>query len=206
MPTAVPLTSRRAQRLPERDIRIALLRRLQDVHEKEQATLILEELGILRGRARIDVAVLNGSLHGYEIASDFDTLRRVHYQLPRFADVCDELTFVVGREHYEAIVTSVPMWCGIIVAVQRQSVEFILDRHPTAKPVDAIATAKLLWRDEAESLLRTYGHTKIPRNRTDLAEAVARAIDLRTLRADVLGILKQRAAWRPVRLRTSSDD
>ena len=35
----------------------------------------VEELGVCRGRVRVDVAVVNGTLHGYEIKSDRDSLR-----------------------------------------------------------------------------------------------------------------------------------
>ena len=42
--------------------------------------MILDELGICRGRVRIDLTVVNGLLHGYEIKSERDTLARLETQ------------------------------------------------------------------------------------------------------------------------------
>ena len=56
------------------DIRRALRTRVRDSDDMKEA-LVVDELGLCQGRARIDLAVVNSSLHGYEIKSERDTLR-----------------------------------------------------------------------------------------------------------------------------------
>jgi hypothetical protein len=47
------------------DIRRALLARLEAAHRGEHDTVFFEELGLCRGQIRADIALVNGSLHGY---------------------------------------------------------------------------------------------------------------------------------------------
>jgi len=56
----------------EIDIRRALLADVRQRHRDEPDTLIREELGVCQGIARVDLAVVNGSVHGYEIKSEQD--------------------------------------------------------------------------------------------------------------------------------------
>ncbi len=62
--------------LGDSDIRAVLRSRLFLKHPDEADTVVIEELGLCRGQVRVDVAVVNGLLHGYEIKSDRDSLRR----------------------------------------------------------------------------------------------------------------------------------
>jgi hypothetical protein len=64
--------------LPTNDaiIRAALKRYLEGRHAQDDKVRIIEELGISHGSCRIDIAVVNGMIHGYEIKSDQDTLQR----------------------------------------------------------------------------------------------------------------------------------
>jgi len=52
-------------------IRSALRATLEAEHANEEA-LVLDELGLCRGRARVDMAVVTGALNGYEIKGDYD--------------------------------------------------------------------------------------------------------------------------------------
>jgi hypothetical protein len=58
----------------DRDVRAALLRRLSSDYADDADTRIVEEMGVWSGSVRIDVAVINGELSGYELKSDRDTL------------------------------------------------------------------------------------------------------------------------------------
>ena len=57
-------------------IRAALKGELERLHAGDDKLRIVEEFGIEHGAIRIDIAVVNGLLHGYEIKSDRDTLLR----------------------------------------------------------------------------------------------------------------------------------
>src|ERR1700755_210395 len=100
----------------DRDIRSALHRVLQAEHATDQHTLIVDELGLCQGAARADVAVLNGSLAGFEIKSDRDTLARLPNQAQIYGRVFDYVTIVVGAKHARSIRSSVPSFWGITVA------------------------------------------------------------------------------------------
>ena len=80
------------------DIRSALRSRLLAKHAADADTVIIDELGVCRGKVRVDVAVVNGMLHGYEIKSDRDNLRRFSGQVDFYGKVLDRATLVVGEK------------------------------------------------------------------------------------------------------------
>jgi hypothetical protein len=53
----------------DRDVREALHRKVLKEHHGDADTLVLDELGLRHGTCRVDIAVVNGYLHGYEIKS-----------------------------------------------------------------------------------------------------------------------------------------
>src|SRR4051812_32014446 len=63
------------------EIRAALHRKALRAFHHCNDTLVIDELGIAHAKARIDVAVINGCLHGFEIKSAADTLTRLPRQL-----------------------------------------------------------------------------------------------------------------------------
>ena len=77
---------------------------------------IFEELGVQHGASRIDFAIINGVMRGYEIKSDKDTLIRLPYQVKQFNAVFDKLILVVGKRHLYKAMHIVPEWWGIIIA------------------------------------------------------------------------------------------
>ena len=78
--------------------------------------MILNELGLRHGRCRVDVAVVNGSVHGNELKSDRDTLDRLSFQVQTYGKVLDRATLVVGERHAEKAIAMLPDWWGIKVA------------------------------------------------------------------------------------------
>src|SRR3972149_9340893 len=85
-------------------IRSALKEDLRKRHAQDNKLRIIEELGVNHGTARIDIAVVNGIMHGYEIKSDQDTLQRLPEQMNIFNAVFNKVTLVVGKSHlYDAI-------------------------------------------------------------------------------------------------------
>src|ERR1700735_5066660 len=101
------------------DIRRELRQQISRVHTGDPDTLVVEELGLCQGLARVDVAVINGSIHGYEIKSDQDTLSRLPAQAVTYNRVLDFVTIVVGSCHVQRIRQSIPRWWGLSVATQR---------------------------------------------------------------------------------------
>ena len=59
------------------EVRPVLRRYLEQQELASPGTLLIEELGLCQGQARIDLATVSGVLHGYEIKSPRDRLTRV---------------------------------------------------------------------------------------------------------------------------------
>lgn len=82
----------------------------------KQPSKIFEEFGVRHGTVRIDLAIINGVMHGYEIKSDRDTLSRLPEQMNKYNAVFDKITLVVGKRHLYNAINIVPDWWGIVVA------------------------------------------------------------------------------------------
>lgn len=190
------------QELRDLDIRRELLSRLRDEHAGNLGdTLIVDELGICQGERRVDVAVVNGSLAGFEIKSERDTLVRLGHQRDAYGLVFDEVTLVVGARHLKAARDVVPRWWGIMVATgQRGDVTLSLKRQPKRnRRTSDYAVAQLLWRDEALAILEKHSLDAGLRTkpRAQLWRALAEVLNPVELRREVRDHLRARA-WRAV--------
>jgi hypothetical protein len=145
--------------LSDAHIRPALRQALQDALDPRDEAVVLEELGIYRGKVRVDLAVVNGIIHGYEIKSDRDSLRRLANQAVFYGKCFDRASIVVGSRHAIAAESMLPEWWGVILVETA-------DDHPTFRPIraasqnpapDTRTLAELLWRDDAVELLNRHG-------------------------------------------------
>jgi hypothetical protein len=192
------------------DIRGALRGRLREIHKHEEDTLIIDELGLCEGDARIDLAVVNGSLSGYEIKSELDTLQRLPHQADVYSRLLDQITVVSSCRHLEKAKSIVPDWWGLTEVFERDgTVEFNVFREPQNNPsVDVFSLVQLLWRDEALALLTELGLQKgvLSKSRHIIRKRLCEATTLSELSALVRRQLKARESWRSARLPVSNDD
>lgn len=139
----------------DRDIRAALRNSLRLAHQNEPDTLFIDELGLCQGIVRVDFAVINGSLNGYEIKSDMDTLDRLPGQQAVYNKTLNTVTIVASGGHIPKITKMVPGWWGITEAVDGEcGIELRQVRKASPNPyIDPFAVAQLLWRDEVLSIL-----------------------------------------------------
>ena len=100
----------------DRDVRAAVRQDLDARHGGDTETRIVEEMGIWSGTVRIDIAVINGELWGYELKSERDTLERLPAQAKLYSRVFDRVTLVVGTRHVGAAEDAVPPWWGLTIA------------------------------------------------------------------------------------------
>lgn len=183
------------------DIRSALhAKRLRQV-KSHPDTLVIDELGLAHARSRIDVAVINGCIHGYEIKSARDKLDRLASQIDIYRQALQKLTFVAAPKHVAGIMSNVPEWCGVIAAEQgpRGGVSFYVLRSPVANPeLDPVIMAHLLWRDEVIELLSQAGYAPkhLRRPRRQLYEMLCEAMTLPEITASIRFSMVQRLAWR----------
>ena len=108
-----------------------------------------------RGGVRLDIAVVNGLLHGYEIKSDRDSLRRLGKQVDVYGRVLDRATLVVGDRFLKVASGLVPPWWGLLhVHAEGEKLEFRVVRPEEKNPRrDPRALVELLWSDHAMRLL-----------------------------------------------------
>jgi hypothetical protein len=186
------------------EIRAELHRHIRTAHPEHADTVVIDELGLYQGRARVDVAVINGSLAGYlagyEIKSDRDTLGRLASQLAIYGLFFDAMTIVVVRRHLANARKIIPHWWGIIEAVPSSGgVRFIgrrrANRNSRVRPE---ALVRLLWKDEAVFVAQKLGvlvdRTKATRQ--FLWQQILRKASTKALRFIVRERIKARGDWR----------
>lgn len=152
------------------EIRIALLKELRRRRVLRGNTVVVQELGLRRSDAVVDVAVVNGSFNGFEIKSDADTLRRLARQAEIYGQILDRVTLVVGQQHLGAARRLIPAWWGLMaVRVLAEGPTLTTVRSGRGNPArNARALVELLWLDEARALLAQRdalrGHRTKPRD------------------------------------------
>jgi hypothetical protein len=182
------------------DVRTALHRLLRDEHAHElDRTQFVDELGLC-GEVRVDVAVINGELAGYELKSERDTLRRLPTQVAVYSRVLDRAILVVAERHLESACHLIPPWWGLLIARADDDPVPSLQwaQRPAANPgIDPDSLVQLLWRDEALAELTCRGLDTGVRSqpRRVLWARLAERVPLPELRATVRARLKARAAW-----------
>ena len=181
------------------DVRTALAAEVERRYQADSDTLIIHELGVCSGDARIDLAVVNGKIHGYEIKSDADTLKRLPAQAEVYSAVFDLVTIVVGEHHLDAVRAIVPEWWGIVKAAPGNPVTLSELRPPKKNPSpDPMAIARLLWREEALNLLKEAsleGGVK-SKPRDVIYKRLVNSLPLEELRRLVRCQLRAREGWR----------
>lgn len=191
----------------DRDIREHLLKELAEKHSNEPGTLILSEMGLCQGEARVDVAVVNGYINGYEIKSARDTLERLPKQCETYCRVLDTVTLITTENHFDRLTNLVPEWWGIWIAytARKGTIDFHKVRDSTCNPaVDPYAVAQLLWREELLELLRQLNLHRgmLSKSRRVLVRHLVANVELKELQGLVRGQLKSRTGWRSDLLRT----
>lgn len=183
-------------------IRSALKEDLRRRYSRDKKLRIIEELGVQHGTARIDIAVVNGIMHGYEIKSDQDTLKRLPEQMDIFNAVFDKMTLVVGKNHLYEAVNIVPDWWGIVIAKINKNGSVVFSRIRRTEinnNQSSVSIAKLLWREEALRILEEQGeaHGFYSKPRSLIYEKLATVMDQRTLGDRVREAIFIREDWRP---------
>ncbi len=141
------------------EIRNALRSDLHRQYGADPHTALIDELSIRRGGTRIDVALVNGVLHGFEVKSDYDSLCRLAEQVQAYGTVCDRATLVVGERHVKKAVDLLPDWWGIRVVRSANGQLMFRDlKLPRTNPsLDPTAVAQLLRRSEANVFIADLG-------------------------------------------------
>ena len=141
-------------------IREALVEKYLRPYTERSDSLVIHELGLAHAKRRVDIAVINREIHGFEIKSAKDRLDRLNGQLQVYAQSLHKLTLVVATKHLKRVIKIVPAWCGVIEVFVNPTGRVHLKevreagRNPS---VDPFVLAHLLWRDEVQDILSEYG-------------------------------------------------
>lgn len=183
------------------DVRSALHRKRLRHQKSHPGTLVIDELGLAHARSRVDVAVINGHIHGYEIKSAQDSLERLGTQLDIYRQTLQKVTIVAASKHLPRVLSDVPDWCGVIEAVQgpRGGIRLQSIRSARSNPdIDPVMLAHLLWRPEVLDLLSQIGYTpkELRRPRKQLYEMLSEILTTREITAAIREFMVCRQAWR----------
>jgi len=185
--------------LKDKDIREAMIFKI-DKENKTHEYRLINELGICDGVSRVDLAVVNGRLCGYEIKSDKDTLERLPGQIDSYNKTFDKITIIVGKKFENEIIDKVPEHWGIEVAYLNRMKNISFKRVRIAKinrEIEAKALLELLWKDELVQLLKGKGMKGIAsKNRRKLRDIAADTIPLNEIKNYARETLKAREGWR----------
>lgn len=181
------------------DVRIAVRKLLASEHLGDLDTRIVEEMGIWNGAVRVDLAVINGEMAGYEIKSAKDTLSRLPTQAALYNAVFDRVHLVAAERHVAPAIEGIPHWWGILVAVPADDGVHLecVRRSGVNDDIQPIQIARLLWRDEALDVLERYQAARGVRSATreKVASRLADTLRIDELQLEVRTCLKRRETW-----------
>ena len=178
--------------------------RLSSYH-KCPNTIVIDELGLAHGKNRIDIAVVNGCIHGFEIKSSKDTLSRLPEQLTVYSRTLEKLSIIAAPNHIDAVMQMAPYWCGLILVEKgiRGGIKFKTIRRAEKNPsVDLIALSHLLWRKEAIELLAELGAggKELNGSRLKLYTQLSELVSTKELTSRIKKQFMSRENWRVVQL------
>lgn len=178
-------------------IRPVLLSELRSRYDNCSNTSIFEEFSIPRPSARIDVAVVNGSISGFEIKSDLDTLSRLKFQIPAYECYFEEMTLVTTAKHIDSSRIAIPARWGIKV-FSKTDTSYAIEhvRHPK-KRIRLCLSSQLhsLHMSELKCIIRNSSKRTTPSPKACKEELVDFLIKTQTrsfLRGSILQALKSR--------------
>ena len=181
-------------------IRTSLHWKLAEKHRDEDDTVVIDEMGIRQGRTRVDLAVVNGQLHGYEIKSERDSLRRLEVQAASYNMVFDRMTLVCAEKHLLEGVGAVPLWWDVLKLVHvEHGSRFECVRVGEANPNrSARALVECLWLEDAMTFLAQRRPLRGLRGkpRTVVWDRICDLFSIDEIAAAVRGHLKATASYR----------
>lgn len=179
-------------------VRELLLKELNAKYAGRNDTRIINELGLDFGASRVDVAVVNGIMHGYEIKSDLDNLNRLPRQIKYYNKAFERMTIVVSRKYLYEVKEMIPKWWGIkiISADKSRLIEIRKGRRVSTQDPEIII--KLLWKKELECLIDHLGLSKSLKKmrKKQLLSYLQEEAEFNVIKSYVYEVLKQRKNWR----------
>ncbi len=195
--------------LDDHQIRSFLIERIHQKNQHADAILI-EEMDLCLGEARIDLVLVNGKTVGIEIKSDRDNLDRLPKQVEIYSRVFDKIEIVCGEKHLDQILDFVPKWWGVSTVTKSIKGKLEYRKIRGCKEnlqKDPLSTAQLLWKQEVLEILMTNQLVTKNKNKTRdvLWATLVEALPKTAIFRHVNSCLKKRTEWRFVHRLTLGD-
>lgn len=182
------------------DIRKSLKTGPLKKYVSDSNSLVLDEFNISLGLVRADIAVVNGVLHGIEIKSEKDTLKRLDNQLTEYKKFFEYITVVTCEKFQDKIEKSIPEKCGILVAkIENNKVIFKKIREAKKNyEIDKLCLVKSLWKEEIIDVLEESEYKKGFKSKSKplLYEILCENFSKQQLLRIVKEKIKARTNWR----------
>ena len=163
-------------------------------------SLIVDELKVCNGNAIMDVAVINGSLIGFEIKSKNDNLSRLTHQMSFYNKVFDFITVVTCKNHLNGVIKTVPSNWGIwLIEKYGPELKKFETRVATMnEDTDAFSIAQFLWKNEIIDLIikRSLDKKICDKRKWIQWQYLADSLELQDLKNEVRYYLKSRTDWK----------
>jgi hypothetical protein len=170
------------------EVRPVLRAHLAAVHP---GALVIDELGLANGASRVDLAVVNDALHGYEIKAEADTLKRLRIQAEMYGHVLDYVTLVAAPAHLTKASPSLPEWWGLW-AIEDGAFSEVRPARRNER-LSPHRVAMLLWRDEMLKVAESRGRRRLSRlTKPDLRRVLSEMLTPDEIRAAVRDALRAR--------------
>ena len=168
-------------------------------------TLLVEEMEICAGKARIDMAIVCDRLIGIEIKGPKDDLYRLPGQVDQYSKCFDIVVLVVHEKLAADALDLIPSWWGVVTGSELSgSYTYTLKRRPTRnKHAELDALLALLWKDEIGCLWTTLldGVPPPRASKKELRSQLLSRAPARRLKTAGIDLLRSRRNWRssPIR-------
>lgn len=173
----------------------------QFLKKRDSSSLIFEEVGILKGKSIVDIAIFNQNFfQAFEIKSGSDSSQRLQNQIDSYAQVFDSITLITEQNQALKIMPLIPKYWGIIIVDKKyNNVIFDMLRLPKKNTlIQKKAIIDLLWKDEAVKILKDKGIKGMSSKRLKTVlkkvDLVYQSID--DLRLAVYNQLRLRDSWK----------
>jgi hypothetical protein len=190
--------------MQEAQVRAAVVDRVNARHDVGGDTRVVHELDLCQSQARIDVAVINGRLTGWEIKTAADTLHRLPRQEAVYSRIFDRVWLAADDRHIAPAMSLIPEWWGVLrITEARGKCRLVRVRDARLnRAVELPFLVRLLWRSEAlaelDDLGLAEGLSRAPRRLLweALAGASPRHISRTELQRRVRARVRDREGWR----------
>lgn len=201
-------------RLYDKDIRKILMKEFLNIPQfiSDQSTVIINELDVCAGSAIMDIVVVNGEIHGFEIKSERDNLKRLPQQISYYNRVFDRVTLVVSSDHLDKAQEMIPEWWGIYCINKCSDDEYnliiIKESDLNKEDIDTFNLSQILWKNELIELLNSQGISKGLKSKTrrQLSKIISENIHIEIVKEFVKNRLKSRTDWKAISLQQLYDE